>query len=70
LLALAALLSHQQSRILQWGAWSIVSGTVIFCGSIYLHITSGQLFPGVAPVGGLLMMAGWGLVILVFLRRS
>jgi uncharacterized membrane protein YgdD (TMEM256/DUF423 family) len=70
LLALAALLNHQQSRVLRWGAWSIVTGTVIFCGSIYLHIISGHLLSGVAPVGGLLMMAGWGLVVIAFVRRS
>jgi uncharacterized membrane protein YgdD (TMEM256/DUF423 family) len=70
LLALAALLNHQQSRILQLGAWSIVSGTVVFCGSVYLHIISGHLLAGVAPAGGLLMMAGWSLVVLGFLRRS
>ena len=70
LLALAALLNHQQSGVLRWGAWLVVTGTVIFCGSIYLHIISGHLLSGVAPVGGLLMMAGWGLVVLAFLRRS
>ncbi len=70
ILALAALLGNSRSRVLQWGAWAVVSGTVIFSGSIYLHIISGHQLPGVAPAGGLLMMAGWVLVVLSFLRKS
>jgi uncharacterized membrane protein YgdD (TMEM256/DUF423 family) len=70
LIALAALLAHMNSRLLIWGAWVIVLGTVAFCGSIYFHVVSGQLIPNVAPAGGMLMMAGWFLVVLAFLRRS
>lgn len=70
ILALAALPGNIQSGILQWGAWLVVSGTVVFSGSIYLHIISGHQLSGAAPAGGLLMMAGWALVVLAFLRRS
>ncbi|NOR19903.1 MAG: DUF423 domain-containing protein [Xanthomonadales bacterium] len=70
ILGLAALLGIRQSRVLLWGAWSVVSGTIIFSGSIYLHIITGQQLSGVAPAGGLLMMAGWVLVALSFVRKS
>ena len=70
LIALAALLAHINSRLLIWGAWVIVLGTVAFCGSIYFHVVSGQLIPNVAPAGGMLMMAGWFLVVVAFIRRS
>lgn len=70
LLGLAALLYTMPSKLLQWGAWLVVSGTVIFCGSIYLHIISDYLLSGAAPAGGLLMMTGWTLVVLAFIRRS
>ena len=70
LIGLAALLANLESRTLQWGAWLIVLGTVIFCGSIYLHVMTGHKVPSVAPAGGLLMMAGWFLAMLAFLRRS
>lgn len=69
-LALAALLCNMPSKVLQWGSWFVVAGTVTFCGSIYLHVISGHLLSGVAPLGGLLMMAGWALVVLAFIRRS
>ena len=70
LLGLAALLVKPGSPSLRWGAWLIVLGTVIFCGSIYLHIITGRMMSGVTPSGGLLMMMGWLLVIVAFLRKS
>jgi uncharacterized membrane protein YgdD (TMEM256/DUF423 family) len=70
LLALAALLARQESAPLKWGAWLIVLGTVVFCGSIYLHVISGRTLPAVTPSGGMLMMAGWLLTALAFLRKS
>ena len=70
LLGLAALLVKPVFPSLRWGAWLIVLGTVIFCGSIYLHIITGRMMSGVTPSGGLLMMMGWLLVIVAFLRKS
>ena len=70
LMRLAALLVNLKSRLLMWGAWLIVLGTVVFCGSIYLHVISGHMLRGVTPSGGLLMMAGWLLTVMAFLRKS
>lgn len=70
ILGLAALLANRESRPLQWGAWLLVAGTLIFCGSIYLHVVTGSKISGVAPTGGLLMLAGWSLAVLAFLRKS
>ena len=70
LLGLAALLARLQSSLLAWGTWLIVFGTIIFCGSIYLHVITAYVLPKVAPAGGMLMMAGWLLVALSFLRKS
>ncbi len=70
LLGLAALLVKLESHSLKWGAWLIVLGTVVFCGSIYLHVITGRTMSGVTPSGGLLMMAGWLLAIFAFLRKS
>jgi len=69
-LALAALLCNMPSKVLQWGSWFVVVGTITFCGSIYVHVISGHLMSGIAPIGGVLMMTGWALVALAFVRRS
>ena len=70
LLGLAALLSISESRPLKWGTWMIVMGTVVFCGSIYMHVVTGRTIPAVTPSGGLLMMGGWLLAALAFLRKT
>jgi len=70
LMGLAALLSRLESQPLKWGSWLIVLGTVVFCGSIYLHVIAGKTLPAVTPAGGLLMMAGWLLSTLALLRKS
>lgn len=70
LVGLAALLASLDSQMLKWAAWLVILGTVIFCGSIYFHVISGSKIPVVTPVGGFLMMAGWFLAAMSFLRRS
>ena len=70
LVGLAALLARYDSTPLKWGGWLVVLGTVVFCGSIYLHVITGRTVPSVTPSGGLLMMAGWLLAAFAFLRRS
>ena len=69
LMGVAALLSNFESGLLKWGAWIIITGTLIFSGSIYLHVITGMMVTNMAPLGGMLMMAGWGLVALAFLRK-
>ena len=69
-MGLAALLQNLESSPLKWGAWLVVLGTIVFSGSIYLHVITGQTVPAVTPSGGLLMMAGWLLAALTFVRRS
>lgn len=70
LFGLAALLSRLESRLLNWGAWTVVVGSIIFCGSIYLHVMTGSKVSNLAPTGGLLMMVGWFLTAIAFLRKS
>lgn len=70
ILGLAALLARLDSASLKWGAWMIVLGTLVFCGSIYLHVITGRTLTNVAPSGGMLMMAGWILTALAFIRKS
>lgn len=69
LVGLAALLASFDSRLLRWGTWLIVFGTVVFSGSIYFHVISGYKIPVVTPVGGFLMMVGWFSAALAFLRK-
>ena len=70
LVGMAAWLNIFESKLLRWGTWAIILGTVIFCGSIYLHVITGQVLRMVTPFGGLLMILGWLLAALAFLRKT
>ncbi len=40
--------------------WFFTAGVIIFSGSLYLLVLTGQKFFGaVTPIGGLLLLAGW-----------
>jgi uncharacterized membrane protein YgdD (TMEM256/DUF423 family) len=46
-----------------------VVGTVIFSGSLYLFVLTGQRwFGAITPVGGLAFVGGWGLLVFVAVR--
>jgi len=70
LVGMAALMAIFESKLLRWGTWAIILGTIIFCGSIYLHVITGHMLRAVTPLGGMLMMLGWLLAALAFLRKT
>lgn len=58
-LALSAWLNTVPSKSLVWACWVLLSGTAVFCGSLYLRVISAASMTGAAPVGGFIMMSGW-----------
>ncbi len=71
---------HRLSRAFQWGVRLVAAGFIVFCGSLYLLSTReltgfGQAYVlgPITPLGGLLMMVGFGLCAIslyLHLRRS
>lgn len=60
---LAAAWSHAQGggRAATASAWGFGLGMLVFSGSLYMMAITGQRWLGaVTPVGGLLLMVGWG----------
>jgi uncharacterized membrane protein YgdD (TMEM256/DUF423 family) len=46
------------------GGWCFVAGTVVFSGSLYaLALTGRRKLGAITPVGGLLFLLGWGLLL-------
>ncbi len=66
LLALAALTWSTNTptaalRLLGIAGWLLVIGTSIFSGSLFVLVLSGiGVFGAITPIGGLLLVAGWG----------
>lgn len=50
--------------------WLFVAGVVLFSGSLYTLVLTGQRWLGaVTPFGGLCFLAGWGLLAWTALRK-
>jgi uncharacterized membrane protein YgdD (TMEM256/DUF423 family) len=46
-----------------WAGWLFVAGIVIFSGSLYLLVLTGQRWLGaVTPIGGVAFIIGWALL--------
>lgn len=64
-LVLVTLLAGQgwPRKRLAWAAAFYLAGILLFSGSLYLLVLSGQHWLGpVTPMGGLCFMAGWGML--------
>ncbi len=60
LLALAWAVSRWPDAGLAATAWLWLAGVVVFSGSLYLLVLTGQRWLGaVTPIGGLALIAGW-----------
>ena len=59
--AVASLWASERRPLVLW-IW--VAGTVVFSGSLYvLALTNIRWLGAITPVGGLLLLAGWGLLL-------
>jgi uncharacterized membrane protein YgdD (TMEM256/DUF423 family) len=55
---------YEAPALLFAAGWTMVAGVIIFSGSLYILVLTGiRGFGAVTPVGGVLLLAAWGLVI-------
>ena len=70
LLALALAPAADQHKAVRAAGWALAAGILVFSGSLYLLALTGVGWLGaVAPLGGLSLMAGWGLLAVFAWRR-
>ncbi len=70
LLALGVLLRSADAELLRWVALLLLTGIVLFSGSLYaLSFGAPRALGAVTPLGGLLLIAGWLLFALAIWRR-
>ena len=71
LFGVAWLATRLVGPLMDWAGWLLVAGTVVFSGSLYLLVLTGTRWLGaITPVGGLMLVAGWLLVVVALLRRG
>lgn len=64
LLAVALAGAHWPGTLLQIAGWSILTGVIVFSGSIYVLVLTGMKWLGmITPIGGLAMIIGWFLMV-------
>ncbi len=64
LIAVGLLWLRFPSQLLKWTIWLIISGTLLFSGSIFLLTLTSAKVGIVTPIGGMLLIIGWGLMLL------
>lgn len=69
LIAVAWASSQWDSPAVPAAGWAFVVGIVVFSGSLYALVLSGQRWLGaVTPLGGIALIAGWALLLWAALR--
>ena len=71
LLAVAWAVQQWPGALPRAAGWLFVAGTLIFSGSLYTLVLSGQRWLGaVTPIGGVAFLAGWACLLAAALRRG
>lgn len=70
LLGIAALIQSDSPRLLPWSGILMMLGILFFSGSLYLRAGGFISLPDpVTPLGGLLLMTGWLVLITALIRK-
>jgi len=63
LLAVAWAMTRWETDTLQVAGWAFVAGILVFSGSLYLLVLSGNRWLGaITPIGGVAFIVGWALL--------
>lgn len=69
LLAIGVLLRSMDGELLRWSAALVLTGVILFSGSLYLLTFGAPRLVGIiTPVGGLVLIVGWLLFAMTVLR--
>jgi len=69
LILLGIIMSKHQHSLYQYSGYSLIFGTLIFSGSLYILCLTGiTKFGMITPIGGVLMIAGWFFLLLGIIR--
>jgi uncharacterized membrane protein YgdD (TMEM256/DUF423 family) len=70
LLAIGVLLRTMDGELLRWSAALVLTGVILFSGSLYLLTFGAPRFLGiVTPLGGLALIVGWTLFAITVVRQ-
>ena len=64
LILLGNLMEKNESKWITYSVYSLILGTILFSGSIYVLVLTSIPVGLLTPLGGLLLIAGWSMIIL------
>ena len=71
LFVLSVLMRWEEHRLLKIAALLFLLGVIIFSGSLYaLCMTNVGILGAVTPIGGVLLIAGWGFLIYFGIKKA
>jgi uncharacterized membrane protein YgdD (TMEM256/DUF423 family) len=65
----AGLMAEGGRRLAHLAGAAFAAGTVLFCGAVWWSALGNPPLGGVAPAGGMTLMAGWALLAVAALKR-
>ncbi|MBR0671372.1 DUF423 domain-containing protein [Neoroseomonas soli] len=65
----AGLMAESGRRLAHLAGAAFSLGTVMFCAAVWWSALGNPSLGGAAPIGGMLLMAGWALLALAALKR-
>ena len=69
LILIGLLFLHNKSRLIALSGWLMLSGVILFCGSLYTLSLSGTKWLGmITPLGGLCFLIAWLILAYAHLR--
>ena len=68
-LLIAGLMAERGRALAHGAAAAFLAGMILFSGAVWVGAISGQSLGPIAPLGGTLLMLGWGLMALAALKR-
>lgn len=70
LLLIGILMYNIKHRLLHYASWSMIAGILIFSGSLYvLCWTQNAKWGAVTPIGGVLLILGWGILLAAIIKN-
>ena len=72
LLIIGAVALHMpDNNLLSWSGWLLITGILIFSGSLYLlTLTDTAWLGAITPIGGFAFIAGWVLFAIALLKQQ
>ena len=69
LLLIMGNMDQHKENLLKWAVWTILIGTLLFSGSIYLLVLTPIKVGLITPLGGVILIVGGGILLIRALKK-